>query len=104
MASEILLVNTGLFLQAMAAVHAVTKTLVVKNDDGTRTYNAPTTGQMATIVVNTKTAYQELFKIVVKADEHKEQYPKMATLTVTQADLDVVNDAIGALTSLPYEN
>ncbi len=104
MASEILLVNTGLFLQAMAAVHAVTKTLVVKNDDGTRTYNAPTTGQMATIVVNTKTAYQELFKIVVKADEHKEQYPKMATLTVTQADLDDLNDAIGALTSLPYEN
>ncbi len=88
----------------MDAVYAVSNTLVVKNDDDTKTYDAPTTGQMATIVTNAKTAYQELFKIVVKADEHKEEYPKMATLTVTQADLDVVNDAIGALTSLPYEN
>ena len=88
----------------MNAVYAVTQTLVVSNDDDTKTYDAPTTGQMATIVTNTKTAYQELVKIVVKADQHKKEYPVMATLTVTQADLEDVNNAIGILSSLPYEN
>jgi hypothetical protein len=87
--------------KAVEDAYAVSKTLIVE-ENGKKTFAVPTTDQVVTVTTACEAFLTAFSDMVSFADEKKAEFAVLATLPVSQSDVDDLNVKLNTLKKLPY--